>query len=787
MVEDERLREALLELQFLRNRESRSLEQTKLLLDCLEAFTGASSAGDALASIFVSLGQKLGSSLSLMVERVEGDAPCVRACDNPQLLGKRLLPPFDPFTRARNISTLAVLGSWQGDVDTSKLGALIVAPANAELCLLTFRDSGQQFHKDDLGLVTRLSGLAAQALRSSEMAAQNELLAATIESSPSGFAISDATDPNQPLIYVNRAFETISGYSASEVVGENCRVLTAEAEEAPERVRLRSAVRSKTGGKFLLRNRRKSGELFWNELTLSPVQDAKGRVTNLVATQADVTELKEAQILLFQRLAAMEAAPDGIAIEDASGRLTYLNSTGLRLLGFHSEEAAIGQEWRQFYRDAPSLELDHAFEMTLQLANGHDAAVHEITGSPLESGGVVLVIRDVTSNLKTEAREQELTRELLRLQRQEAIAQLTAGIAHDFNNLLSAINGSATLIGMVERLPQEARPHLDRISAAGTQSTALISRLLDVGAGDAVEGAFDISDALADVPSLVQASLSTNVSLQMPSDVPLLTLQGAPGPLTHILINLVLNACDAIGNAGGTVSLDAQAHRAGTDKDLQSGTLIAGATYARVSVSDAGSGMAPATVARAFEPYFTTKGRQGTGLGLATAALQLRAVGGGIDVETAPGQGSVFTLYWPLAKDIMDKPQVLHLRDLSRATILVVDDDRRVAEVVSSYLEALGAEVSCCEDPRDAAAAIIDDPEGWSAMVTDYDMPHLDGGGLVAAVGDAAPNLPIIIMTALAKRLSDPRLERKQVQTILPKPVDLEHLARALAAAVNGG
>ena len=785
MAEDERLREALLELQVLRDREARTLEETKALLDCLEAFTSAASSGDALASLFVSLKQKVGSVLSLIVERDETGLLCIRACDAPDLLGARLAAPFDPFVRARNVSQLAMLGAWSGEVDVSQFGALIVAPANAELCLLTFRESGQYFRRDDLGLVTRLSGLAAQALRSSEIAAQNELLAATIESSSSGFAISDATDPEQPLIYVNRAFETISGYSASEAVGANCRFLAAEAPDAPERSRLRQAVETNTGGKFLLRNKRKSGELFWNELTLSPVRDASGRVKNLVATQADVTELKDAQTLLSQRLAAMEAAPDGIAIEDAKGRLTYLNSTGVNLLGFASAEAAIGQGWRQVYRNVPQSTSDGAFEITLHRVDRPRSELHEIIGSPLEDGGAVLVIRDVTGTLETEAREHELTQELLRLQRQEAIAQLTAGVAHDFNNLLAAINGSATLIGMVEQLPPEVQPHLERISAAGTRSTTLISRLLDLGADESVEGAFDVADALAEVPALVKANLPENVALALPSNIPLLTLQGTPGPLIHILINLVLNACDAFGSDGGSVSLTADTYHAESSRDLQSGQLVAGSGYAQIVVADTGSGMTRETAARIFEPYFTTKGRQGTGLGLATAALQLRALGGGIDVTTAPGRGSVFTLYWPLAKDSAIRPEASDTRDLSGATILIVDDNPRVGEVVSSYLEALGAEVACCEDPRDAASAIADDPEGWSALVTDYNMPHLNGGGLVALALDAAPNLPVIVMTALVKRLSDPRLNRPQVQAILPKPVDLKQLARALATAIN--
>ncbi|MEL6690951.1 MAG: PAS domain-containing protein, partial [Pseudomonadota bacterium] len=329
MAEDERLREALLELQFLRDREARTLEDTKALLDCLEAFTSAPDAGYALASIFLSLSQKVGASLSLLVAAHDEGGLWIVASDDPACLGVTIAPPFDPFSRARNILDLSMLGAWGDGFSPEAYRGMISTPAAEGLALLTFREAPATFRKADLNLVERLSGLAAQALRNSEIAAENELLAATIAGSSSGFAISDATDRRQPLIYVNEAFERLSGYSAAEVLGENCRFLSAEPEDSPERLRLRQAVRSKTGGKFLLRNRRKSGELFWNELTLSPVHDTSGEVKNLVATQADVTERVEAAAerdqVRHRMESALAATADAFLVLDADGSVAFAN------------------------------------------------------------------------------------------------------------------------------------------------------------------------------------------------------------------------------------------------------------------------------------------------------------------------------------------------------------------------------------------------------------------------------------------------------------------------------
>lgn len=914
MAEDESLREALLELQFLRDREARTLEETKTLLDCLEAFTSATSAGDALASIFVSLRQELGAALSLVVAQKKADTFLIVAGDDPQLLGMPVAPPFDLFARARNVSNLGKLGSWGEGFDPRPYRGMISTPAADGLALLTFREPPFYFRKDNLSLVQRLSGLAAQALRNSEIAAEKDLLAATVAGSSSGFAISDATDPQQPLIYVNEAFEKLSGYTAAEALGENCRFLSAEPPDSAERTRLRHAVKTCQGGQFLLRNRRKSGELFWNELTLTPVYDGAGEVKNLVATQSDVTErvetaaerdqvrnrmesalaatrdaflvldadasvsfangavntffpapgiawrvgsslqanwsafldaseneaeritklvrkadiqqlstlrngqevslpsgrrvllrasrladggmvlsatdvseIKTAQHLLSQRLAAIEAAPDGIAIEDAEGKLTYLNSTGVAHLSFPSAKAALGESWRNRYKNAPRAPHHTAFEMTLRRKVVDAERTHEIIGSPLENGGNVVLIRDITESLETEAREEKLTRELFRLQRQEAIAQLTAGVAHDFNNLLSAINGSATLIGMSKNLPGDVIPHLDRISHAGAQSAKLVAKLLDVGADNEADGAFDLVSVLSGLPSLVQASLPASITLTIADHAPPAALRGNPGTLTQILINLILNARDALDGSNGAIVVAAETIRSEADETLQVGAIKGGRDYVRLTVSDDGSGMTMETAASVFNPYFTTKGRQGTGLGLATAALQVRSLGGGIDVQSAAGEGTRVALYWPLAEVEVDLPVVGKTDgdNLAGMTVIIVDDDPNVSAVLGSYLESRGAEVATCEDPRDAIEAINDDPDGWSALITDYDMPILNGGELVAKIRPNAPDLPIFVVTALAKRLSDPRLTADQINGIFSKPIDLVQLSQALAAISN--
>ena len=914
MSEDERLREALHELQLLRDREAQILDETQALLDCLEAYSSAQDPVSALNSIFLSLRDKIGAVLSLIVVRKAHGYVEVRAGDDASFIGAQLRPPVDLFARSRNIYSLPVLGDWSGSFDASAYGGCLVALIDQDTALISVRKPSESFRKSDYDLARRLAGLAAQALINRDINVEKDLLAATISGSSSGFAISDATHADQPLVYVNQAFERLSGFRADEVLGRNCRFLTAEAPDSPERRRLRQAVADRAGGTFLLRNQRKSGALFWNELTLYPVKSATGEVQSIVATQTDVTArveaaeqrdhararmerafsatedaflvlerdlrvavanaavnhlfpatdhnwavgssfadnwasylegcrdypgeipsqmfepdlaalcdlataqevdlpdgrsvllrasrlddggivlsatnvtaMKSAQHLLSQRLAAIEAAQNGIVVTDDEGRIVYLNTAAVALLGYKGASGGLGKRWWRAYYTRSAEGLGAAFEVSLARKAPGVAETHEITGSPLEGGGSVLVIRDISENLAVERREAEMVQELSRLQRQQAIAQLTAGIAHDFNNLLAAINGSATLISLSDDLVPSLQPHVDRINAACVQSAKLISRLLDVGGGSDKTSVFDLASNLDTLPELLGTNIPQRIAFDIQTDGVAHILKGNSGVLNQVLVNMILNARDAIGDKDGRITLDTRACAASEAESISFGQLDPTSRYLCLRLTDTGAGMSPEMTKKVFQPFFTTKGRLGTGLGLATAALQVQAIGGAIGLDTEPGRGTSFRIYWPLAGlDLL--PTAKGSVDLSRLqglSVIVVDDDPNVAAVISSYLEAKGLEVAVCQDPRDALDAIREDPDDWHAVVTDYDMPIMNGGELTQKVRALSPDMPIIVVTALAQRLSDPRLIQAQTAAILAKPIDLEELSRTLAVAVT--
>ncbi len=914
MADDERLREALFELQVLRDREAAALNETRVLLKCLEDYTSADTPADALLSVFRSLTTTLGTDLCCVAEVFATGELAVVASDQSDKIGGVIKSPMDLSSRPRNIVDLSQAGDWGGTLDMTPFTSLLSCPhvsGNESYVLMALREDQSGFSKEDLNLVSRLAGLAVQAVLAKDIEAENTLLAATIQGSSSGFAIADATQPDCPLIYVNRAFEDISGYRAEEVLGSNCRFVTAEDPNSPERSRLRATVKARTGGYFLLKNRRKNGELFWNELTLFPVKNDVGETLHLVATQndaterveaslerdqtrqrmeqaltasddaylvldadravsfaneatratfvapgfnwaegsmfqdnwsayitserefagritsllrdadldrlaelphgqevtlpngrnvllratriedgglvlsaTDVTSIRSAQLLLTQRLAAIEAAQDGIAISDAEGRILYLNTAASKLLGFDTPENALGRTWFSQYDGEEGRTMSRAFDVVLTRTLTGKTRTHEIRSSPIESGGAVLNFRDVTERLATEAREAELKSGLIRLQRQGAIAQLTAGIAHDFNNLLSAINGTATLIGMDKELPPRILPHVERIGTAGVQAARLVNRLLDIGSSSDASATFELADAIRDLPSLVEPSLPDHVKLSIMEPEVGVLLRGDPGAFSQVMVNLVLNGRDALSADTGEVVVRFNRETQKTKRTVATGDLQTDIEYVRIDVQDDGHGMNETVKASVFEPYFTTKGRTGTGLGLPMVAMQLQSIGGAVDLTSAEGEGTTVSVYWPVGTTRSAERIVTPERDadLTNMTIIIADDDENVANVLAGYLEQMGAEVSVCVDPIDAAEAIEDNPDAWSALITDYDMPTMNGGALVDRIRKSTSTLPVFVVTALARRLSDPRITDKTVNETFAKPVDFERLGSALAS-----
>lgn len=519
-----------------------------------------------------------------------------------------------------------------------------------------------------------------------------------------------------------------------------------------------------------------------------------------VSIATDVTSIKETERQLAERMVAIDATHDGIAIADLNGRFVYMNPSHLSMFGYEREEEVLGLPWSILYRQE---QADYIVRVAMPDLQRHGTWRGEIAGlrkdgscvrqeislTLLQGVGFVSVTRDVSERQRNERERARLTAELDASQRRAAIGQIAAGISHDFNNLLSAISGSASLLLKDIDDAAKVRQHAERILAAGGRAGALISRLLDLGARRGETRRLDLREPFAEAADLLRSGNSERIAFSAsPGDAPLFA-QADPTDILQVALNLAINGRDAIRETPGEVQLSLSLARPEQlNASCQFGSLDRRRRYALLQCSDTGHGIEAETLQRIFEPYFTTKGKDGTGLGLAVVSGIVKAVGGAIRVESRIGEGTDFLVFWPIEGAGEAAPPAGREEEgtvsLAGLTVLAVDDVSAVAQVIAGLLETQGAEVAACEDPRDALAAVVEDPEAWKLLITDYDMPGMTGAQLAREVRAIAPDMPILLCTALAAYRGKSDAPEGLFDGVVSKPVSRQSLIAAARAAI---
>ena len=516
-----------------------------------------------------------------------------------------------------------------------------------------------------------------------------------------------------------------------------------------------------------------------------------------VGLRVDITALKMAeQRALGDRAAAMEASQDGIAIADSNGCYVYMNRAHLEMFGFTREDEVIGKPWSTLYSPTEANWMEENAIPRL-FSEGHWAG--EIMGQtrdgkPVDQdvsltlktdGGILCITRDVSARRRETAERERLREELHLAQRREAVGQMAAGLAHDFNNLLATIAGSASLIQSAAEPGSLVASGANRIEAATGQAAGLVKRLLAMGARPADRKVLDLRQPVREAADLARASLKPSHRLNL--SLPDLDIEAPVDPtdILQVVLNLVINARDAIGAQPGEIGVTL-----GTadDSDLSGpfevGSVDPAQDYVCLSVTDSGPGMNAALAARVFQPYVSTKGDKGTGLGLAIVASVVTANGGAVRLETALGKGARFAVLWPIspAKQAAAVSPIEGLSGkLDGRTILVVDDQKDLLDVLTAMLEAAGAEVAPSTEPADILAAVEGDPNAWDLVITDFDMPLITGSELAKAIHAIAPRLPVVLVTALAGIAGRAGAD---FDAVLPKPIDRAALVLAAESAI---
>ncbi len=391
------------------------------------------------------------------------------------------------------------------------------------------------------------------------------------------------------------------------------------------------------------------------------------------------------------------------------------------------------------------------------------------------------------------AREQAQVR-LAQAQRMEALGQLAGGVAHDFNNVLQAVQGGVRLIENRPDDPARVRRLATMVAEAATRGASITRRLLAFSRrADLRAEPVDVGDLLTSMREIFTHTLGAgiDVRVQVPASLPALFVD--KGQLETVLVNLAANARDAMAGAG-VITLAAVADRVEQAKttDRHAAPLEDGA-YVRLSVSDTGAGMDSATLARAAEPFFTTKPQgKGTGLGLAMARGFVEQSGGAMDIESAPGSGTTVRMWLPVATGIPTAASAdCAVKPASpgdaRPRVLLVDDEELVRAITSEGLAAAGYVVlSACSGEQ--ALERLDAGETVHLIVTDLSMPGLDGLALIREAQRRRPGLPAILLTGFATDMAEIAVggALNGSFSLLRKPVEARVLAERVAVLLEG-
>jgi two-component system cell cycle sensor histidine kinase/response regulator CckA len=531
---------------------------------------------------------------------------------------------------------------------------------------------------------------------------------------------------------------------------------------------------------------------------LKPFEDRELQTTIEMALYRHTTDAKlRAHAAELERLkSAIEQVPDAIVITDAKGNIEYINPAFEQMTGYNATEA-VGQHAVALNHSEPD---DSAEGQRSAICTGHpwqgrltnrrkDGTTYISEGSiaPMrdESGRItsyVSVQRDVTRELELE----EQHREALKM---EAVGRLAAGIAHDFNNMLTAINGYASLLlsGMSKQDPD--RRMVQAILGAGERATDLIRQLLTFARKDMVDPeVLNLNDLVAGIADMLHRTVGEHIELHTELCLDLWAVKVARTQIDRIIINLAVNARDAMPDGGVIVLSTANVVLSPGDRAL--GPEGTPGEYVKLSVSDSGIGMSEEVQAHLFEPFFTTKelGR-GTGLGLATVYGIVKQNGGNLYVRSEEGQGATFEIYLPrsheaLPRRALPKPKVQSGR--GSETILLVEDDESVRELTGAALESQGYQVLMAADASAAHRMAQEHPGPIDLLLTDVIMPGTSGPKLAQQLAGQSPQLKVLYMSGYP----DDEIQRHAVDQLLvdmlPKPFQMTDLTSKVRSLLAG-
>ncbi|MBI1945256.1 MAG: PAS domain S-box protein [Deltaproteobacteria bacterium] len=645
---------------------------------------------------------------------------------------------------------------------------------------------------DDHGAVGGLilfSEVLTEQKRAEEALRQSEArFRATFEQAAVGIA---HVSPDGSWLRVNQKLCDIVGYTREELLQRTFQDIT----HPDDLDRDLAFVRQVLAGDLATytmekRYRKKDGAIVWIELTVSLVRTPSGEPDYFISVVNDIDARKRAEQALAAKTAELESyfddALDLLCIVDVDGRLRRMNKAWAAFLGTRREDLE-GRHFADFLHPddiEPALRAQHqllatgALESFSARCRCSDGSYRWVELRSRFAGDTIHVTaRDITEQRLARESAAVLEEQLRVAQKMDAIGKLAGGVAHDFNNLLSVMLGYTTFAVDALREGDPLRSDLKEVLDAGNRAAALTRQLLAFSRRQVLElEVLDVNAVAVEMEKMLSRLIGEHVRLELALDPALGTVKADKGQLEQVLMNLVVNARDAM-LTGGTVTVRT-ASAAADQCPSGLGPCVV------LTVSDTGSGMDAATRARLFEPFFTTKERgKGTGLGLSTVYGIVKQSGGDVTVESEPGHGSTFRVFLPRADRPLSMPRTMTPTPrptTGTETVLLVEDEEAVRRLTTRLLLRAGFNVLTAQHGGEALLLCERHVGDIHLVLTDVVMPQMSGPELAARLHALRPGLKVLYMSGYTDQEVGRHGLLEAGSRLIAKPFTAEILLRRL-------
>lgn len=601
--------------------------------------------------------------------------------------------------------------------------------------------------------------------------------------------------------YVSPAYEKVWGRPVGALYADSSSWTEAILPE--DRVRIVQAARQTDAAYDVnYRIRRPDGSIRWIHDRAFPVENEEGEIVRLVGVAEDVTDSRMAE----ERFRVLgEEMTDVVMVIAPDGRVMFASPSVQWLTGYTAHDLTGRSALELVHPDNVDDVLGLLQELGRQPEETRraefrlvreDGTIRDVesVGRNLRDHpavrGIVVTTRDISERLVLERR-------LRQVQKMEAVGRLAGGIAHDFNNILTVIRSETELL-LLEHDSTPIAEDLEVIRAAADRAATLTSQLLAFSREQVLRPrTIRLAEVVQDVSSMTDRVVGERIRVRYDLERNVDAIHVDPDQLQQVVLNLVINARDAM-PGGGTLTLSTDLEQL-TQEDLTELPGLTPGRYAALHVADTGSGMSQETAARIFDPFFTTKPTgKGTGLGLAMAYGFMKQSGGGIHVESRLGEGSTFSLRFPLSSELEGDVSTSGSAQASAAareepsprsgtpeTILVVDDEPGVRDVTRRVLERAGFAVVVAGDVEAATAAL--DQEGpFDLVLTDLSLPDGDGKEVAGLARGHLPGVPVLLMSGYSERSEQEELlQGSGITEYLSKPFTRDQLVDAVRSALE--